>query len=109
MPQWRDRCRSSRPGSRSGTAASSSATAVYEVFRIYQGRCWLEDEHFARLRRSLEELEFPPVDLDRLIDRVHRTIAASGIEEGTVYVQITRGVAPRSHAVPRPARAARPS
>ncbi len=76
--------------------------SVYEVCRIYRGRCWLEDEHFARLRRSLKELEFPPVDIDGLIDRVHRTIAASGIEEGTVYMQITRGVAPRSHAFPDP-------
>ena len=76
--------------------------SVYEVCRIYRGRCWLEAEHFARLRRSLKELEFPPVDIDRLIERVHRTIAASGIEEGTVYIQITRGVAPRSHAFPDP-------
>ncbi len=76
--------------------------SVYEVCRIYRGRCWLEAEHFARLRRSLRELEFPPVDLDRLVDRIHRTIAASGIEEGTVYMQITRGVAPRSHAFPDP-------
>ena len=30
--------------------------SVYEVFRMYQGRCWLEPEHFARLRRSLGEL-----------------------------------------------------
>ena len=56
----------------------------------------------ARLRRSLKELDFPQVDLERLMDRVHRTIAASGIEEGTVYVQITRGVAPRAHAFPDP-------
>ncbi len=76
--------------------------AVYEVCRIYAGRCWLEDAHFARLRRSLAELEFPPVDIDRLIDRVHQTIAASGVGEGTVYMQITRGVAPRAHAYPDP-------
>jgi D-alanine transaminase len=76
--------------------------SVYEVCRIYRGRCWLEAEHFARLRRSLKELEFLPVDIDQLIGRVHRTIAASGIEEGTVYIQITRGVAPRSHAFPDP-------
>ena len=39
--------------------------SVYEVFRMYQGRCWLEAEHLARLRRSLGELEFPPHDLRR--------------------------------------------
>jgi D-alanine transaminase len=76
--------------------------SVYEVCRLYGGRCWLEAEHFARLRRSLKELDFPPVDVDRIIERVYRTIAASGILEGTVYIQITRGVAPRSHAFPDP-------
>ena len=76
--------------------------AVYEVYRIYGGRCWLEDEHTARLRRSLAEMEFPEVDLDVLVDRVRRTIEASGIEEGTAYIHITRGVAPRAHAFPKP-------
>jgi D-alanine transaminase len=76
--------------------------SVYEVFRMYRGRCWLEPEHFARLRRSLKELEFPPVDIDQLAERMHRTIAASGIPDGTAYIQITRGVAPRAHAFPDP-------
>jgi len=77
--------------------------SVYEVFRMYRARCWLETEHLARLRRSLNELEFPAHDLDRLVDRMYQTVSASGIEEGTVYVQITRGVAPRHHAFPHPA------
>ncbi len=68
--------------------------SVYEVFRMYRGRCWLEPEHFARLRRSLKELDFPPYDLEALADRMHRLIAASGIQDGTAYIQITRGVAP---------------
>lgn len=76
--------------------------SVYELFRMYQGRCWLEDEHLARLRRSLSELDFVAVDLSRLMDRLRQTIRQSGIREGTVYVQITRGVAPRSHPFPSP-------
>ncbi|MDR3639126.1 MAG: aminotransferase class IV [Isosphaeraceae bacterium] len=76
--------------------------AVYEVFRLYEGRCWLEDSHVGRLRRSLESLEFAPFDCDALMERVYRTIRASGIGEGTLYVHITRGVAPRSHAFPEP-------
>ncbi|WP_435010431.1 aminotransferase class IV [Tundrisphaera lichenicola] len=76
--------------------------SVYEVFRLYQGRCWLEEEHNARLRRSLSEMEFPEVDLDVLGDRIRRTIEASGIEEGMAYIHITRGVAPRAHAFPNP-------
>ena len=54
------------------------ADAVYEVFRLYGGRCWLEAEHLARLRRSLAELELPHVDLDALRSRIERTIAERG-------------------------------
>jgi D-alanine transaminase len=77
--------------------------AVYEVFRLYRGRCWLEAEHMARLRRSLAEMEFPAVDLATLGERIRRTIAASEVLDGTAYLHITRGVAPRSHAFPDPA------
>jgi D-alanine transaminase len=76
---------------------------VYEVFRLYQGCCWLEDEHMARLRRSLAAIELTGVDLDALTARLHRTISASGIEEGTAYVHLTRGVSPRAHFFPAPA------
>jgi D-alanine transaminase len=76
--------------------------SVYEVFRMYRGRCWLEQEHLARLKRSLAELRFEPYDLDRLMERVRATIQASEIVEGTVYIQITRGVAPRAHPFPDP-------
>ncbi|MFO0951354.1 MAG: aminotransferase class IV [Isosphaeraceae bacterium] len=76
--------------------------AVYEVMRLYSGRCWLEAEHTGRLKRSLREMEFPEVDLDRLAARTQATIRESGVREGTVYIHITRGVAPRLHAFPNP-------
>ncbi len=76
--------------------------AVYEVFRLTRGRLWLEDLHFARLERSLGEMLFEPIDLERLRGRIEATIGAGGVVEGTVYVQLTRGVAPRLHAFPRP-------
>lgn len=76
--------------------------SVYEVCRIYDGRCWLEADHLLRLKRSLKELEFPPYDVDRLVARIYRTIRASFVKEGLVYVQVTRGVAPRTHAFPNP-------
>jgi D-alanine transaminase len=47
-------------------------------------------------------MEFPPVDLEALTARMHRTISASGVEEGTAYIHVTRGVAPRAHAFPEP-------
>jgi D-alanine transaminase len=76
--------------------------SVYEVMRIYQGCCWLEEEHMARLRRSLAAMEFPAIDLERVTAWTHRTISASRIEEGTAYLHLTRGVAPRAHAFPDP-------
>jgi D-alanine transaminase len=76
--------------------------AVYEVMRLYSGRMWLEAEHLARLRRSLGEMKIAGIDLDALNARIRGTIAASGVEEGTVYIQISRGVAPRRHRFPEP-------
>jgi D-alanine transaminase len=76
--------------------------AVYEVMRLYQGQCWLEAEHMSRLSRSLREMDFPEVDFDELTRRIRGTIDQSGVQEGTVYIHLTRGVAPRLHAFPDP-------
>src|SRR5207249_822015 len=74
--------------------------AVYEVLRVYRGRMWLEDEPFARLSRSLEAVRIRGVDVERLRRRVHDTIAAGPFVEALVYLQVTRGVAPRAHPFP---------
>jgi D-alanine transaminase len=74
--------------------------AVYEVLRVYQGRAWLLDEHFQRLDRSLAAIRIQGVDLRRLRQRALATIAAGPFHEATVYIQITRGSAPRVHAFP---------
>ena len=76
--------------------------SVYEVMRIYGGRCWQEETHHGRLKRSLAAMEYQPVDLERLKGQIHQTIKESGVKEGTVYIQVTRGVAPRRHAFPDP-------
>jgi D-alanine transaminase len=73
---------------------------VYEALRVYRGRLWLEDEHFARLARSLDELRIRGVDLARLRRRCRETLSASGFGEALLYLQVTRGVAPRAHAFP---------
>lgn len=74
---------------------------VYEVLRVYQGRPWLEQEHWDRLTRSLAEIRIPRVDLANLRKRMHETIAAGPFGESMVYIQITRGSAPRrKHAFP---------
>jgi D-alanine transaminase len=74
--------------------------SVYEVLRVYQGRPWLLEQHFHRLERSLDAIRIHGVDLSRLQRRMFQTIAAGPFLEAVVYVQITRGAAPRSHAFP---------
>lgn len=77
--------------------------AVYEVLRVYGGKPWLADGHFARLHQSLESLRIGGVDVDRLRARVMETLAKSGVREGLIYIQVTRGSAPRKHAFPKDA------
>jgi D-alanine transaminase len=78
--------------------------AVYEVLRVYQGRPWLEEEHFLRLQHSLAAIRIQGIDLERLRRRMRATIAAGPYLEATVYIQITRGAsAPRSHPFPKDA------
>jgi D-alanine transaminase len=77
--------------------------AVYEVLRVYHGHPWLEEEHFARLERSLRAIQIHGINVGRLRSRMHETIAAGPFSEAIVYIQITRGAAPRAHAFPKDA------
>jgi D-alanine transaminase len=74
--------------------------AVYEVLRLYQGRPWLEQQHFERLKNSLAAIRIGGIDLQGLQRRMRETIAAGKFTEGMVYIQVTRGAAPRRHAYP---------
>ena len=78
---------------------------VYEVLRVVQGRYIDGERHFQRLSRSLAELELPNpanagIDLPaigrELLER--QDLAARG--EAVLYIQVTRGAAPRRHAFP---------
>lgn len=77
--------------------------AVYEVLRVYAGKPFLEDEHFERFTRGLSELRIQGVDMPRMRRRMHETIKAGGFTESMVYLQVTRGAAPRKHAFPKDA------
>jgi D-alanine transaminase len=75
--------------------------SVYEVMRVYSGKVFLEEEHFQRLKRSLDEIQLSGVELSHLRSRMHETLRQSGVDEGMIYIQVTRGSAPRKHAFPR--------
>jgi len=74
---------------------------IYEVLRVYGGRPFLLREHMARLRRSLGEIRIE-TDVARLEERMLATLADSGIDGGMIYLQMTRGSAPRTHKFPNP-------
>jgi D-alanine transaminase len=78
---------------------------VYEVVPVYSRRLFRFPEHMARLERSLAKLRIAnPHGRDdwlamcrRLVAEVH---AQAGAEDQLVYIQLTRGVAPRDHVMP---------
>lgn len=80
------------------------ADGVYEVVRSYRGALFEIGSHMERLRRSLRETRIPVAAADGT-EKVCRTLVERcGLSQAdaTVYIQITRGVAPRGHAFPPP-------
>ena len=95
---------------------------VYEVLPVYAGSLFRFEQHMARLSRSLAELRIPnPMTRDEWLQVTHQLIAAHAHETspGTpnsvqevsesqarpafdqiIYIQISRGVAPRDHVMP---------
>ncbi len=74
---------------------------VYEVIAIHKGKLIDMDGHMVRLKRSLNELEIAwPVGPGPMDVIIREVIRRNRIRDGIVYLQITRGVAPRNHAFP---------
>ena len=80
------------------------ADGVYEVMEVRGGGLVDETLHLARLARSLAELKMtPPLAGNGLALVVREVVRRNGVRDGMVYLQVTRGVAPRDHAFPDPA------
>jgi D-alanine transaminase len=78
---------------------------VYEVIAVVGGHLVDEAPHLARLHRSLAELRIPPPAGDAALKLILReTIRRNGVDNGIVYLQVTRGAAPRDHAFPKAAK-----
>jgi D-alanine transaminase len=78
---------------------------VYEVIRSYGGNLFAVDAHLARMRWGVCELAINGADVDQLGDVAAELIRRNNFTSGdaTVYLQVTRGAAPRAHAFPDPA------
>ncbi|WP_375207983.1 D-amino-acid transaminase [Hyphococcus sp.] len=84
------------------------ADGVYEVCIVVNGRYWDMEGHLARLQRSLKELQMAaPMGIEALKVVMGEVVRRNRLKNALVYMQVTRGVAPRNH--PFPPEGTRPS
>jgi D-alanine transaminase len=78
------------------------ADGVYEVAPFYEGVPFYLDRHLVRLRRSLDaiRIDFNTAGLDDVLSRLVSLNELEPEARSLVYLQITRGVAPRTHYFP---------
>jgi D-alanine transaminase len=80
---------------------------VYEVICLFKGKLIDAGPHLDRLDRSLAELSIPnPYSRAALMTIIHETIRRNRLSDGLVYLQMTRGTAPRDHQFPEDTRPA---
>jgi D-alanine transaminase len=77
------------------------ADGVYEVCEIWNGHIVDETRHLDRLQRSLGEISIcMPMTRAALRVVLREVVRRNRVENGLVYLQVTRGVARRDHAFP---------
>ena len=77
------------------------ADGVYEVIRLYDGKPFALTAHLQRLWNSAVGIQLtPPLTIDALAVEVHKLIDRVDAREAMVYMQLTRGSAPRNHLFP---------
>jgi D-alanine transaminase len=83
------------------------ADGVYEVVVVVNRRMVDEDLHFARLERSLREIRMKmPFGADVFRLKVEELLRLNRLRNASLYIQLSRGVAPRNHPIPDEIRAA---
>lgn len=76
--------------------------SVYEVIPARGRRPFRLSQHLDRLARSLHEVRIPaPLDREGWVSVVERLVERAPWNDVSVYLQVTRGVAPRDHAFPQ--------
>lgn len=78
------------------------ADGVYEVIACFGGSFLDVEAHLLRLERSCQAIDIPlPVERQQLQSLIEQTYQRNPFSNAILYVQITRGSAPRSHLVTR--------
>ena len=76
---------------------------VYEVIPVYGGVPFFLGRHLKRLERSLAAIRIPqPMDAEGWRKTIGEQVSRQDFDTQAVYLQVTRGVAPRKHCFPAP-------
>lgn len=79
------------------------ADGIYEVWYVSRGHLFDFEDHMTRLKVSLQEIGMGmPMCEFALKTHIQRVVRKNRIKDGLVYLQVTRGSAPRDHAFPDP-------
>jgi len=74
---------------------------IYELLTVYKNNPFYLDQHLARLQRSLAEVKIAdPYDEKEWRKLINALIQQSEHEDLAIYIQVSRGVAPRDHFFP---------
>src|SRR5262249_52748606 len=75
---------------------------IYDVIRVYSGKLFKGTEHLERMAHGLKELKITGCEPAALGSVANRVLKHNGLKhsDAKVYIQITRGAAPRSHKFP---------
>lgn len=74
---------------------------VYEVIRVYNGICFEMDGHMKRLQQSADSIELNlPYALEDIEKNLEELVQKNNLNNGIIYIQLTRGVAQRAHHFP---------
>lgn len=75
---------------------------VYELVPVYSNKPFRLDDHLRRLQGSLDAIRLAnPHGIDAWRDLILRLIELQDFADQSIYIQVTRGVAPRDHAFPK--------
>ena len=78
------------------------ADGVYEVSSVLNGKLIDNEAHLVRLQRSLDELAMPaPCPMEQVVAIQREMLTRNNLEEGLLYLQITRGAADRDFVYPK--------
>ncbi|WP_085991609.1 D-amino-acid transaminase [Oceanobacillus senegalensis] len=74
---------------------------IYEVIGVYQGKFFMLDEHLERLERSAREIQLSlPSSISEIKENLMELVQVNNLQEGVIYLQVSRGVAERWHYFP---------